>query len=391
MKNPTPRSPSGLTPQNPNRRQGLLAVVHLDLPLLTGLLLLCGFGLIVLYSASGEDLDMVYAQTRSLLIALAVMVGIAQIPPTTLQRWTPWFYGLGVALLAAVLIFGDASKGAQRWLEIDLGLRQFRFQPSELMKTGIAMMAAWFLAERRLPPRPLTLAVALLLVLAPTVLIVLEPDLGTAILVASAGLFVIFLAGLSWRLIVLVGVLGSAAVVVVLFFPDLLDYVLRGYQKQRVLTFLNPESDPLGAGYHIIQSKIAIGSGGIYGKGWLNGTQSQLDFLPERHTDFIFAVLAEEFGLIGALVLLTLYLFIILRGLYIATQAQDTYARLLGGSLVLVFFVYLFVNTGMVTGLLPVVGVPLPMISYGGTSLVTLMAGFGILMSVHTHRRLLPT
>ena len=391
MKNPTPRSPSGLTPQNPNRRQGLLAVVHLDLPLLTGLLLLCGFGLIVLYSASGEDLDMVYAQTRSLLIALAVMVGIAQIPPTTLQRWTPWFYGLGVALLAAVLIFGDASKGAQRWLEIDLGLRQFRFQPSELMKTGIAMMAAWFLAERRLPPRPLTLAVALLLVLAPTVLIVLEPDLGTAILVASAGLFVIFLAGLSWRLIVLVGVLGGAAVVVVLFFPDLLDYVLRGYQKQRVLTFLNPESDPLGAGYHIIQSKIAIGSGGIYGKGWLNGTQSQLDFLPERHTDFIFAVLAEEFGLIGALVLLTLYLFIILRGLYIATQAQDTYARLLGGSLVLVFFVYLFVNTGMVTGLLPVVGVPLPMISYGGTSLVTLMAGFGILMSVHTHRRLLPT
>jgi rod shape determining protein RodA len=391
VKNPTPRSPSGLTPSNPNRRQGVLATVHLDLPLLTGLLLLCSYGLVVLYSASGENSAVVLAQAKSLLIALAVMVGIAQVPPTTLQRWSPWFYGIGLALLAAVLVFGDASKGAQRWLEIDLGVRALRFQPSELMKTAIAMMAAWYLAEQRLPPSARQLAIALGIVVVPVVLIVLEPDLGTSILVASAGLFVVFLAGLSWRVIVALGGLGAVALVVIGVFPSLLDHVLRDYQKQRVLTFLNPENDPLGAGYHIIQSKIAIGSGGIYGKGWLNGTQSQLDFLPERHTDFIFAVMAEEFGLAGALLLLALYLFVILRGLHIATQAQGNFSRLLSGSLVLVFFVYLFVNTGMVTGLLPVVGVPLPLVSYGGTSLVTLLAGFGILMSVHTHRKLLPT
>jgi rod shape determining protein RodA len=391
VKNPTPRSPSGLPASNPNRRQGVLAIVHLDLPLLTGLLLLCAFGLIVLYSASGEDLGVVFAQAKSLLVALIVMVAIAQVPPATLQRWSPWFYGIGVALLIAVLVFGDASKGAQRWLELNLGFRTFRFQPSELMKTGIAMMAAWYLADRQLPPRPRQLLIAILVVLVPVVLIVLEPDLGTSILVASAGLFVVFLAGLHWGLIgALVG-LGVSGLAVILLWPSLLDYVLRPYQKQRVLTFLNPENDPLGAGYHIIQSKIAIGSGGIYGKGWLNGTQSQLDFLPERHTDFIFAVLAEEFGLVGALVLLALYVFVILRGLHIATQAQGNFSRLLAGSLVLVFFVYLFVNTGMVTGLLPVVGVPLPLVSYGGTSLVTLLAGFGILMSIHTHRKLLPT
>jgi len=391
VKNPTPRSPSGLTPTNPNRRQGVLATVHLDLPLLTGLLLLCGYGLVVLYSASGENMAVVLAQAKSLVIALTVMVAVAQVPPSTLQRWSPWFYAVGVALLVAVLLFGDESKGARRWLEIDLGVRSFRFQPSELMKTAIAMMTAWYLAERRLPPSPRGLAVALLIVVVPVVLIVVEPDLGTSILVASGGLFVVFLAGLSWRLIVALGGLGGLALVIVGLFPSLLDYVLRDYQKRRVLTFLNPENDPLGAGYHIIQSKIAIGSGGIYGKGWLNGTQSQLDFLPERHTDFIFAVLSEEFGLAGALLLLALYLFVILRGLFIASQAQGNYARLLAGAVVLVFFVYLFVNTGMVTGLLPVVGVPLPLVSYGGTSLVTLLAGFGILMSVHTHRKLLPT
>jgi rod shape determining protein RodA len=391
VRNPTPRSPSGLTPSNPNRRQGVLATIHLDLPLLTGLLLLCGYGLIILYSASGENSAVVTAQAKSLLIALVVMIGVAQVPPTTLQRWSPWFYAAGVALLATVLLFGDESKGAQRWLVIDLGVRSFRFQPSELMKTGIAMMAAWYLADRRLPPSGMQLLVALVIVIVPVALIVLEPDLGTSILVASAGLFVVFLAGLSWRLILGLGGLGAAGLAVVGLFPSLLDYVLRDYQKQRVLTFLNPETDPLGAGYHIIQSKIAIGSGGIYGKGWLNGTQSQLDFLPERHTDFIFAVLTEEFGLAGALVLLALYLFVMLRGLFIATHAQGNFSRLLAGAIVLVFFVYLFVNTGMVTGLLPVVGVPLPLVSYGGTSLVTLLAGFGILMSIHTHRKLLPT
>lgn len=388
MKNPTPRSPSGLAPSNPNRRQGILAVVHLDLPLLTGLLLLCAFGLLVLYSASGEDMDLLVAQAKHLSLALIIMIAIAQLPPATLHRWAPFFYGLSIILLTAVLVFGDASKGAQRWLVIDLGVRSFRFQPSELMKTGIALMTAWYLADQQLPPRPKQLLVALALVVVPVILIVLEPDLGTSVLVASAGLIVIFLAGLTWRLIG--GLVGLAvlAVAAVSLQPSLLDFVLRPYQKQRVLTFFNPENDPLGAGYHIIQSKIAIGSGGIYGKGWLNGTQSQLDFLPERHTDFIFAVLSEELGLVGALVLLLLYSFVIFRGLYIAIRAQGTFSRLLAGALVLVFFVYLFVNSGMVTGMLPVVGVPLPLVSYGGTSMVTLLAGFGILMSIHTHRKL---
>jgi rod shape determining protein RodA len=246
------------------------------------------------------------------------------------------------------------------------------------------MMIAWYLAEKRLPPRWQRLATAALMIAVPVLLIAKQPDLGTSLLVASAGIFVLFLAGISWRLIgsLLLGAAGAAPVVW---------YLMRDYQRQRVLTFLDPEKDPLGAGYHIIQSKIAIGSGGLYGKGWLNGTQSQLDFLPERHTDFIFAVMSEEFGLIGVLVLLAIYMFVISRGLYIATRAQDTFTRLIAGSQTLVFFVYVFVNTGMVTGLMPVVGVPLPLISYGGTSLVTLMAGFGILMSIHTHRRLLPT
>jgi len=246
------------------------------------------------------------------------------------------------------------------------------------------MMIAWFLAEKPLPPDWKRLLFSLVLIIIPVLLIFKQPDLGTSLLVASAGIFALFLAGISWRII------GGALASLTALAPALWFY-MKDYQRQRVLTFMNPESDPLGSGYHIIQSKIAIGSGGVYGKGWLNGTQSNLDFLPERHTDFIFAVMAEEFGFIGILLLLSLYLFIIIRGLYIASRGQDTYSRLLGGSLILVFFVYLFVNTGMVSGILPVVGVPLPLISYGGTSLVTLMAGFGILMSIHTHRKLLPT
>ena len=283
-------------------------------------------------------------------------------------------------MLIAVLVFSEVGKGAQRWL--DLGV--IRFQPSEMVKLAVPLMIAWYLAEKRLPPTWQRLGVAALMIIVPVLLIAKQPDLGTSLLVASAGIFVLFLAGISWRLIGALMVTGAAT-------APIAWYLMRDYQRQRVLTFLDPEKDPLGAGYHIIQSKIAIGSGGLYGKGWLNGTQSQLDFLPERHTDFIFAVLSEEFGLIGVLLLLGVYLFIIARGLYIATRAQDTFTRLLAGSLTLVFFVYLFVNTGMVTGLLPVVGVPLPLVSYGGTSLVTLMAGFGILMSIHTHRRLLPT
>jgi rod shape determining protein RodA len=378
--NYSPRQLGDLTPTNPNRRQGLLAVFHIDLPLLAGLLVLAGFGLIVLYSASGENLAQVQRQALRIVIALGVMLAIAQVNPTTVRRWSPWLYGIGLVMLIAVLVFGEVGKGAQRWL--DLGI--IRFQPSEMVKLAVPLMIAWYLAEKRLPPTWQRLGVAALMIIVPVLLIAKQPDLGTSLLVASAGIFVLFLAGISWRLIGALMVTGAAT-------APIAWYLMRDYQRQRVLTFLDPEKDPLGAGYHIIQSKIAIGSGGLYGKGWLNGTQSQLDFLPERHTDFIFAVLSEEFGLIGVLLLLGVYLFIIARGLYIATRAQDTFTRLLAGSLTLVFFVYLFVNTGMVTGLLPVVGVPLPLVSYGGTSLVTLMAGFGILMSIHTHRRLLPT
>ena len=378
--NYSPRRLGDLTPTNPNRRQGLLAVFHIDLPLLASLLLLSGFGLIVLYSASGQNFDQVERQAVRIVLAFAIMLAIAQLNPTTLRRWSPWLYGVGLVMLVAVLVFGQVGKGAQRWL--DLGI--VRFQPSEMVKLAVPLMIAWYLAEKRLPPSWQRLTMAAAMIVVPVLLIAKQPDLGTSLLVASAGVFVLFLAGISWRLI---GVLmvGAAAAAPAAW------YLMRDYQRQRVLTFLDPEKDPLGTGYHIIQSKIAIGSGGMYGKGWLNGTQSQLDFLPERHTDFIFAVLSEEFGLTGVLMLMALYLFIIARGLYIATRAQDTFTRLLAGSLTLVFFVYLFVNTGMVTGLLPVVGVPLPLVSYGGTSLVTLMAGFGMLMSIHTHRRLLPT
>lgn len=373
--------PSGLRESNPTKVEGLLAHLHLDLPLLTGLILLCGFGLVVLYSAGGQDMALIQRQFIRLGIAFAVMVTLAQVPPQSLRRWAPWLFGAGLLMLIAVLWVGDSGKGAQRWLNLGF----FRFQPSELVKIAVPMMIAWLLAEKALPPRWSRLAVAGVLILLPVLLIAKQPDLGTSLLVASAGIFVLFLAGLSWRFIF--GMIITAIPLAL----ALWEWGMREYQRDRVLTFLNPESDPLGTGYHIIQSKIAIGSGGIYGKGWLNGTQSYLEFLPERTTDFIFAVLSEEFGFSGILVLLAIYLFIILRGLYISTRAQDTFGRLLGGALTMVFFVYLFVNTGMVSGMLPVVGVPLPLVSYGGTSLVTIMAGFGMLMSIHTHRKLLAT
>lgn len=354
----------------------VLTRLHLDLPMLIALLLLCGYGLLVLFSATDQDPAKLDRQIVRLGIAFAVMVAVAQIPPVHLRRWSPLLYLIGVLMLAAVLVMGEVGKGAQRWL--DLGV--VRFQPSELLKVAVPLMLAWFLAERPLPPNGLRTLWAALLTCVPVLLIARQPDLGTALLVASAGAFVLFLAGLSWRLIAFLGLLGASL-------TPVLWHLMRDYQRQRVLTFLNPENDPLGAGYHIIQSKIAIGSGGVYGKGWGNGTQSHLEFLPERSTDFIFAVLGEEFGLLGILVLLGIYLFIIVRGLYIASQAQDAFGRLLAGGLTLVFFVYLFVNTGMVSGLLPVVGVPLPLVSYGGTSMVTIMAGFGMIMSVHTHRK----
>jgi len=366
----------GSTPQA--IQAGLLARVHLDLPLLIALLLLCGYGLLILFSAIGQDLHRLDRQLIRFGIASVVMVTVAQIPPWTLRRWSLPLFGMGLAMLVGILIVGDTGKGAQRWL--DLGV--VRFQPSELLKIAVPMMLAWYLAERPLPPTGSRILWAVILIVVPALLIARQPDLGTALLVLSTGIMVLFLAGLRWQLIAL---LGTGAVT----FAPLIWHFMRPYQRRRVHTFFDPETDPLGAGYHIIQSKIAIGSGGIYGKGLFHGTQSRLEFLPEHSTDFIFAVIGEELGLLGTLAMLAIYLFIIGRGLYIATQAQDTYGRLLGGGLILVFSFYLFVNTGMVTGLVPVVGVPLPLVSYGGTSLVTLMAGFGILMSIHTHRKLL--
>jgi len=358
------------------QERGLAARLHLDLPLLLFLLLLSAFGLLMLYSASGQSLVQVERQAIRLGLALVLMIAIAQLSPALLRQWSAPLYLLGLGLLAAVLLFGEQSKGAQRWL--DLGV--LRFQPSEVLKLALPMMLAWYLSLRPLPPRLLDILLASVLIALPVLLIAKQPDLGTALLVASAGLATLFLAGLGWRLILGLAALAAAA-------APLLWSLMHDYQRQRVLTFLDPGSDPLGAGYHIIQSQIAIGSGGLYGKGWLQGTQSQLEFLPERSTDFIFAVIGEELGLFGILVLMLLYLAVILRGLIIAARATDAYSRLLAGSVTMVFFVYLFVNMGMVTGLLPVVGVPLPLISYGGTSLVTLMLGFGILMAVHTQRK----
>ena len=354
--------------------------LHIDAPLLVALVGVSAFGLIVLYSAGGEHMDLVYRQMLRLAIAFGAMITVAQISPGLLQRMTPWAYAAGILLLLAVLLGGDASGGAQRWLDLYI----VRFQPSEMMKLAVPMMVAWYLADIRLPPKPLHLMAGGVMIVVPMLMIARQPDLGTALLIASAGFFVLFLAGLQWRLLIVMALLAAAA-------APLLWHFMHDYQRQRVITFLNPENDPLGTGYHIIQSKIAIGSGGLYGKGWLNGTQSQLDFLPERSTDFIFAVLGEEFGFIGILVLFAFYVFIVIRGILIAIQAQDTYTRLLAGSISMTIFVYVIINTGMVTGILPVVGLPLPAISYGGTSIVTLMAGFGILMSIHTHRKLLPT
>jgi len=351
--------------------------LHIDAPLLIGLFLLASIGLVVLYSAGNQELGLLIRQCVRLLLGFLVMLAIAQIQPPTLAFWSPWIFALALIMLIAVLLLGEVGKGAQRWLNLGL----FRFQPSEIMKIAVPMMIAWFLADCALPPKKLRLFTCSLILIVPTLLVAKQPDLGTALLIASSGVFALFLAGIRWWIIGFVTIAFASSI------PFVWN-LLHDYQRQRVLTFLNPESDPLGSGYHIIQSTIAIGSGGVYGKGWLNGTQSHLDFLPERSTDFIFAVLSEEFGLIGILLLFSVYLFITARGLVIAAQAQDTYARLLAGSLTLTFFVYIFVNIGMVTGLLPVVGVPLPLVSYGGTSLVTIMAGFGILMSIKTHRKL---
>ncbi|WP_040664270.1 rod shape-determining protein RodA [Nitrococcus mobilis] len=352
--------------------------LHIDPTLLTPLLLLAVFGLIVLYSAFGAQIDQIDKQVVRLGIAFGVLFAVAQIPPRQLRRWAPWFYGLSLLLLFSVLLFGVAGGGAKRWL--DLGV--VRFQPSEMMKLALPMMLSAFLGARDLPPHWGRLAISLLLIVVPAGVIAIEPDLGTALLVTLSGLSVLFLVGLAWWVILTMIITMAASA------PPLWFLLLHDYQRERVLTFLDPTRDPLGTGYHVIQSKIAIGSGGLYGKGWLNGSQAHLSFLPEQHTDFVFAVLAEEFGFIGVILLLVLYFMVIARGLHIASHAQDNYGRLLAGSIVLTFFIYFFVNIGMVSGLLPVVGLPLPLISYGGTSIVTLLAAFGMLMSIHTHRRL---
>ncbi|MDI9246225.1 rod shape-determining protein RodA [Marinobacter sp. CHS3-4] len=362
------------------RARGFWSMVHLDPVLLLLLFVLITGGLFILYSGADQNMAVVKAQGIRMGVALVVMVVFAQFDPAVFRRWAPWLYVAGVAGLLAVLLFGVGAKGAQRWLALP-GLP--RFQPSELMKLVVPMMAAWYLSRQFLPPRLRYVAGSFVIVVMPMAMIILQPDLGTSLLVGAAGLFVIFFAGMSWKLISAFFALASVSAPLMWFF------VMRDYQKQRVLTLLDPQSDPLGAGWNIIQSKTAIGSGGLEGKGWLQGTQSHLEFLPESHTDFIVAVLAEEFGFVGMACLLGLYLLIILRCLYIAAMAQDSFSRLLAGALTMTFFIYIFVNVGMVSGLLPIVGVPLPLISYGGTSSVTLMAAFGVLMSIHTHRRMI--
>lgn len=351
--------------------------LHLDLLLLVLVVAVLAFGLMVLFSAAGDQSRLFDAQFQRVLVAMAVLVVAAQLPPGLYFRWAPFVYVVGLLLLLLVLLVGVKVKGSQRWLEIP-GL--LRFQPSELMKIAVPMALAWYLQQRVLPPSAKHTFFSLLIILLPALAIAAQPDLGTAILVAGAGLALLMLAGLSWRY------LGYALFLFAAAAPLLWQFALQGYQRQRIITLFDPESDPLGAGWNIIQSTTAIGSGGVFGKGLLQGTQSHLDFLPEARTDFIIAVVGEELGLVGVLCLLLLYLGIIARGLVLAVSAQSTFARLFAGALTLTFFIYLFVNIAMVSGLLPVVGVPLPLVSYGGTSIITLMASFGIIMSMRTHK-----
>ncbi|TRX74286.1 rod shape-determining protein RodA [Pseudomonas mangiferae] len=360
------------------RRATLLQRLHVDGILLLLLLVLAAGSLFVLYSASGKSWDLLAKQASSFGIGLVAMVVIAQFEPRFLARWVPAGYVIGVLLLIVVDVMGHNAMGATRWINIP-GV--IRFQPAEFMKILMPATIAWYLAKRSLPPRLKHVIVSLAMIAVPFILVVRQPDLGTSLLILASGTFVLFMAGLQWRWI------AGAVAAVVPVAVGMWMFVMHDYQKQRILTFLDPESDPLGTGWNIIQSKAAIGSGGVFGKGWLLGTQSHLDFLPESHTDFIIAVLGEEFGLVGICLLLLVYLLLIARGLVITAQAQTLFGKLMAGSLTMTFFVYVLVNIGMVSGLLPVVGVPLPFISYGGTSLVTLLSGFGVLMAVHTHRK----
>ncbi len=349
--------------------------LHIDLPLMGLLLLLIACGLVILYSASNQNMGMILRQGLRLSLAIAIMMTFAFIPPHKYKVWTPWIYAIGLSLLIAVMIMGKIGKGAQRWL--DLGF--FRFQPSEIMKLAVPMMAAWYIDKKSLPIDLKALLMTALIIFIPAVLIAKQPDLGTAIMVIASGLCVIFLAGIRMRIVLFTALAMS-------FAAPLIWHVMHDYQKQRIITLLNPEHDPLGTGYHIIQSKIAIGSGGAFGKGWLTGSQSHLNFLPEHATDFIFAVSGEEFGFVGSVLLIILIGLISLQSLNIAKHAQTCFTRLLSASLAMTFFLSAFVNIGMVMGILPVVGVPLPLVSYGGSAMVTFLASFGILMSISSHR-----
>lgn len=360
------------------QNKGILEALHIDGWLLLGLLLLLATSAALVYSASGGDEAVTTRHLIRIGFALTLMIVFAQIPPNIIYFFTPWLFATGILMLIAVILVGDVGKGAQRWL--DLGVA--KFQPSELMKLVLPITIAWLFAHSSFPPSFRRLLFGAFVIAFTASLIVVQPDLGTSLLIAMSGLFVLFFAGLPWKVIL-------AAIAAAVASAPVAWHFMHAYQKQRVLTFLNPESDPLGSGYHIIQSKIAIGSGGIEGKGFLGSTQAHLEFLPESTTDFIFSVLSEEFGLLGVITLLALYAFVIARGLFIAAQAQDNFTRLIAASLTMTLFVYIVVNIGMVSGLLPVVGLPLPLVSYGGSSLVTLMISFGILMSIHTHKRLL--
>ena len=359
------------------RRIRLFLTRHVDGFLLTVLTVTMLLGLVVLYSATGQNTDRVTSQFISIIVALALMWGLANLPPQHMMRFAWPTYVVGLLLLVGVALFGEVSHGARRWLHFGVA----RIQPSELLKIAVPLMLAWYFEKRERTMRLADFAVAAVMLLVPVALIAKQPDLGTALLIAASGFYVLFLAGIGWRVILIL-------VVVVVGFAPVAWSLMHDYQQQRILTLFDPSQDPLGAGYHTIQSTIALGSGGIFGKGWLAGTQAHLDFLPERHTDFIFAVFGEEFGLFGVLGLMVLYLLIVARGLYIAANATSMFSRLLAGSITLTFGTYAFVNMGMVSGILPVVGVPLPLISFGGTSMVTLLLGFGILKSVATHRRL---
>jgi rod shape determining protein RodA len=362
------------------RRISHFFTAHVDGLLLGAVLLIMATGLAVLFSASNASLPRVSSQALNMLVALGVMWVFANIPPHYLMRLSLPVYVLGLVLLVGVALFGEVVNGARRWLNVGVT----RIQPSELMKIAVPLMLAWYFDRYEATLTLRNYAVAAILLLAPVALIARQPDLGTSVLILASGCYVLFLAGLSWRIIVGLGVAAAASL-------PFLWSVLHDYQRQRILTLLDPTQDPLGTGYHTIQSTIAVGSGGLIGKGWMKGTQTHLDFIPERTTDFIFAVYSEEFGLFGNAVLLFLFLLVIARGIVITANAPTLFTRLLAGAVTLTFFTYAFVNMGMVSGILPVVGVPLPLISYGGTSLVTICLGFGILMSIQTHKKLVQT